>query len=152
MANWVQGDRGGLTISTDVAGAQSINVGFLPVEGAWNASSVDFHIFTAGRGYRVKGIHAAITVAGTDGSAVTVAVRKVPSGTALTSGVLLHSGTVNLKGTAGTYQGTAGTSPALVLTTTDADLNIAATDSLALDFTGVLTSAVGVITIEMEAR
>lgn len=152
MANWVQTDRGGLTISTDVAGAQSINVGFIPVQGAWTASGVDTFIFTAGRGYRVKGIHAVITVAGTDAGAVTLGVRKVPSGTTLTSGVLLHSGTVNLKGTVNTYQGTAGTSPALTLTTTDADLNVAATDSIALDFTGVLTSAVGAVTIELEAR
>lgn len=106
------------------------------------ASSVDSAFFTATRSVRVEGITGFVTVAGTDGGAVTATIRKVPSGTALASGTALHSGTFNLKGTAVTTQ-------ALTLSTTATDLILAAGDSLAVDFTGTLTSATGVVTVAM---
>jgi hypothetical protein len=108
----------------------------------YNASSVDMVFFTAPRQMRVESITGFVTVAGTDASAVTAVVRKVPSGTAIASGTALHSGTFNLKGTAVTTQ-------ALTLSTTATDLLLAAGDSLAIDFTGVLTSATGAVTVGM---
>jgi hypothetical protein len=76
---------------------------------------------------------------GTDGGAVTAVIRKVPSGTAIGSGTVLHSGSINLKGTADTLQ-------TLALSSNPDDLVLAVGDSLALDVTGVLTSATGVAT------
>ena len=67
-------------------------------------------------------------------------IRKVTSGTAITAGQLLHTGTYNLKGTANTVQ-------SLTLSSTDADLLLAAGDSIAIDFTGTLTDATGVVSV-----
>lgn len=115
---------------------------FVNATGVYNASSVDFVFFVAPRAMRVDSITGRVTVAGTDGSAVTAEVRKVPSGTAITSGTVLHSSTFNLKGTANTNQ-------ALTVSTTAATVLLAAGDSLAIDFTGTLTSATGAITVGM---
>lgn len=106
----------------------------------YNASSVDAVMFVATRAMRVEAITGRVTVAGTDASAVTAVVRKVPSGTAIASGTALHSSTFNLKGTADTNQ-------SLTLSTTASDLLLAAGDCIAVDFTGTLTSATGAITV-----
>lgn len=74
-------------------------------------------------------------VAGTDGSAVTVAVKKVASGTAIGSGTAVHSGTGDLKGTINTDQALTLTSAAVV----------AAGSEVGLDVTGTLTSAIGTV-------
>ena len=115
---------------------------FMAATGVYNASSVDAVFYVAQRQVRVEGITGRVTVAGTDGGAVTAVIRKVPSGTAITAGTALHSGTFNLKGTADTNQ-------ALTLSTTASDLLLAAGDSLAIDFTGTLTSATGAVTVGM---
>lgn len=80
------------------------------------------------------------TVAGTDAGAVTAAVNKAASGTAITSGTAVHSSTANLKGTANTNQ-------SLTPSTTAGATSLAAGDCLGVDFTGVLTSATGTITV-----
>jgi hypothetical protein len=108
----------------------------------YNASSVDKSFFIANRSLIVKAIYLRPDTAGTDASAVTAVVRKVPSGTAITSGTALHSGSFNLKGTVNTNQ-------TVTLSTTPSDLAMAAGDALALDFTGVLTSAAGVATVAL---
>lgn len=106
----------------------------------YNASSVDQTIFVANRACRVVAIRGVPDVAGTDGGAVTATIRKVPSGTAITAGNALHSGTYNLKGAADTVQ-------SLTLTSTVADLILAAGDKVCVDFSGTLTSAVGCISV-----
>lgn len=84
--------------------------------------------------------------AGSDGSAVTLNVQKVPSGTAKGSGTNLLSAGISLKGTADTNA--TGT-----LSTTVADLRLAAGDSLALVPTGTLTAVDGVtVTVELKQR
>lgn len=103
------------------------------------AASVSKRFFTATRPCRVKSIHGTNTVIGTGGAATAV-IRKVPSGTAMASGTLLHTGTYNLVGTAETEQ-------VLTLSTTPSDLLMAKGDSLAIIFTGTLTSATGVLTV-----
>jgi hypothetical protein len=129
----------------DMSGGDTAAVGFIPVSIVYNAASVDQTGFVAPRAYRVRAIVGRVTAAGTDGGAVTLQVRKAASGTAVASGTLLHSGTFNLKGTANTNQ-------TLALSTTSADLDIAAGDMIGLDFTGVLTSATGVVTISLTPR
>lgn len=109
---------------------------------AWNPNSVDTVFFVAPRAMIVQSIMPRVEVAGTDVGAVTAVIRKVASGTALTSGTALHSGSINLKGTAATNQ-------SLTLSTTATTLALAAGDALAIDFTGTLTSAVGAVTVGM---
>jgi hypothetical protein len=111
----------------------------------WVAASVDKRFYTAPRAMGVRAINATVTVAGTDGGAVTAVIRKVPSGTAIGSGTALHSGTLNLKGSADTRQ-------SLTLSTNPDDLVLAEGDSLAIDFTGVLTSATGNVSVGMNPR
>lgn len=109
----------------------------------WIATSVDKVFWVAPRPCKVKFIRARVTVAGTDGSAVTAVVGKVASGTAIGSGTALHTGSINLKGTADTNQ-------SLTLSTTPATLELATGDALYIDFTGTLTSATGVVTVGLQ--
>lgn len=113
--------------------------------GEYNASSVNKTFFIATAPMKVTAIIPRVTVAGTDGSAVTAVVRKVPSGTAITGGTALHSGSFDLKGTANTNQ-------SLTLSTTAADLLLATGDAIAIHFTGTLTSATGVIAVFLRAQ
>lgn len=115
---------------------------FIFAHSKYVATSIDETFFTAVRALRVVSLLMRPTVAGTDGSAVTAVIRKVPSGTAIGSGTALMSNTFDLKGTANTNQ--SGT-----LSTTAGVLDLAAGDSLAVDFTGTLTSATGVFTVGM---
>lgn len=127
--------------SMGIEGAVLGDGGFLPITLTYTASVVDCTIFTADRSYVVKAIRGRVDVAGT-GGACTAQIRKVPSGTALTSGTVLHSGTFNLVGTAATQQ-------ALTLSTTSTDLLMAAGDSICFDLTGTPTSAVGAISVTL---
>lgn len=84
-------------------------------------------------------------VAGSDGSPVTLMVKKVPSGTAAGSGTDCLASGINLKGTADTNA--AGT-----LHATPANYTFAAGDSLAIVPTGTLTALSHVsVTIEFAA-
>jgi len=116
--------------------------GFVVVNIEYNASSIDKTSFVATRAYRVKGIAGSPTVAGSHGSDVTAVIKKASGTTAIASGVALHSGTYNLKGTANTVQNLT------VATASDADL-IAAGDRIGIDFTGDLTAAVGTVTVTL---
>lgn len=138
MPNIVQGSDG----SFDIVGQNGESLGFVNVNVTYNASSVDQVNFVATRAYRVKAITGRPTVAGTDVGAVTAVIKKAASGTAITAGTALHSGTYNLKGTADTIQ-------SLTLSTTDSDLLIPAGTCIGIDFTGTLTSATGVVTLAL---
>jgi hypothetical protein len=137
----LQDDDSGFGLSGVSAGLGE----FVNASSEWAAASVDKRFFTATREYIVTAISATVTVAGTDAGAVTLTVRKVPSGTVITSGTALHTGTVNLKGTADTKQD-------LTLSATPSDLLLAAGDSLACDFAGTLTAATGVLTVGLRVR
>lgn len=116
-------------------------VGWITATINYAVPTVDSSFFVADRAYVVKGIRGVNDVIGT-GGACTAIIRKVPSGTALTSGTALHSSTYNLVGTAATNQ-------TLVLSTTGSDLLLAAGDRIAADWTGTATSAVGCITVTL---
>ncbi|WP_017521949.1 hypothetical protein ACQCLI_18120 [Pseudomonas nitroreducens] len=130
-----QGADGALGIEGSAGG----DGGFVPVTLNYLATTTDCTIFTADRPYTVKAIRGRVDVAGT-GGACTAVIRKVPSGTALTSGTALHTGSYNLVGTANAQQ-------TLTLSTTASDLLLAAGDSIAYDLTGTATSAVGNISV-----
>lgn len=127
--------------SMGIEGPSGGDGGFLPITINYTASIVDCTMFTADRAYVVKAIRGRVDVAGT-GGACTAQIRKVPSGTALTSGTVLHTGTFNLVGTAATQQ-------ALTLSTTPSDLLMAAGDSICFDLTGTATSAVGAVSVTL---
>lgn len=107
------------------------------------ATSVDSYIYTATREVTVKSITAIPSVAGTDGGAVTATIRRCQSTENPTQGDdLIGTTKINLKGTVNTLQ-------TLTLTSTTANLTLAAGDRLSVDFTGTLTAAVCLIQVEL---
>lgn len=128
--------------SMGVQGSDADNGGFVNVNIEYNASSIDMVAFVATRKYVVQGISGRPTIAGTNGSAVTAQVKKMTGVVAITAGTSLMSSTFDLKGTADTVQ-------SLALSATPADLEIPAGTAIGIDFTGTLTSAVGVVTVTL---
>lgn len=141
MINLKQADDGSMGLEGKDLGAG----GFIPAQVWWVPTSVDTPFFVATRACKVVAITAIPEVAGTDGGAVTAVIKKAPSATAIGSGTALHSGTINLKGTAATNQ-------SLTLSTTATDLLLDAGDRIGIDFTGTLTSAVGAVTVTLVPR
>jgi hypothetical protein len=111
---------------------------FLKVNIPWSATSANSLAFVAPRSLVIQAITARVETAGTDAGAVTAVVNKAASGTALTAGTALHSGTINLKGTAATNQSLTLASGAVALN---------AGDAIGIVYTGTMTAAVGVVTI-----
>lgn len=131
-------------------GSDTIKVALLPrskqkhtVSYTFGATAVDANFFIAPRALRVISAAFVPTVAGTDASAVTADIKKCTGTTAPASGTSVLSATFNLKGTANTVQ-------TATLTSTAADLLLAAGNRLAIDNTGTLTSVVGTVTVELE--
>ena len=89
----------------------------------------------------VKAITGVVDTAATN--AVTAALWKAPSATALASGVALHSGTYNLQGTANTNQ-------ALTLSTVSGALDVAAGSRIGFVISAAPGAAgIGVITVTL---
>jgi len=82
-------------------------------------------------------------VAGTNGSAVSLSFYKAPSGTAVGSGTLLHTGSYNMKGTIDTNQ-------TLELATNSDSITLAAGDCIGYVLTGTATAAIGTVTVTVE--
>lgn len=97
-------------------------------------------IFVAPRRLIVKSINVRLDVAGTDAGAVTATIVRAASATAISAGTALHTGTANIKGTANANQ-------ALTLAASAATLDIPAGTAIGVNFTGVMTSAQGAVTI-----
>lgn len=104
--------------------------------------AVDSVFYIAQRPYRVNAIRAVPVIAGTDVGAVTAQIRKLTGTQAPSAGVLLHTGTFDLKGTINTVV-------SLTLTATAADLELAAGDRIAFDLTGLSTAAVGYVAVDL---
>ena len=138
MPHIVQNDDG----SQGIRGSDNDKGGMVVVNIEYVAASVDKVAFVATRAYVVHGIICRPTIAGTDAGAATAVIKKAASVVAITAGVALHSSTANLKGTADTNQ-------VLTLSTTATDIAIATGTCIGIDFTGVLTSATGVVTITL---
>ena len=125
----------GLEGSTDLGNGQ-----FLTAISAWSATSANSVMFVAPRAMIVQSITARVETAGTDAGAVSAVVNKAPSGTAITAGTALHTGSINLKGTAATNQ-------PLAVATLSSTVRLAAGDAIGIVFTGVLTAAVGAVMV-----
>lgn len=108
----------------------------------WTPASLDTSFFTAERDYLIRSCTARVDVAGTDAGAVTAVIKMSPSGTAISGGTAIHSGSIDLKGAAATNQ-------AMTISTTDAGLKLLSGYSLGIDFSGVLTAAVGSVTVHI---
>jgi hypothetical protein len=134
MPNIIQSGDG----SQDWEGSDHTNAGYVVVNIEYNASSIDKTVFVAPRAYVVKSVSGRPTVIGSDGGAVTAAIKKAADATAIASGTAVHASTINLKGTANTTQS---------MVVTAADALIPAGTCLGVDFTGTMTAAVGVITV-----
>jgi hypothetical protein len=107
------------------------------------AASVDKHVFSATRPTKVVAVTKNQTAVGTDGSAVTLDIKKCTSGTAPASGTSVLASTLDLKSTVNVpVNGT--------LSATDGNRILQAGETLALDFTGTLTAVVGEVTIVLQ--
>lgn len=106
-----------------------------------DAAPADGPFFVADRALVVQSIYVRITVAGSDAGAVTAAVKKANSTVSLTTGAQLHSGTINLKGTADVNQ---------ILSVTAGNAAIPDRWCIGLDVTGVTTAARGVISMILQ--
>lgn len=118
----------------------------------FDSGSVDTWMFIADRAYTVDLIEEVHSVVGSDGSAVTLAVRKITDVSApgavagATVKELLSGTTIDLKATADTIL-----TPAL--TATSADLDLADGDKIGLNFGGTLTALAGgllVVTLKLK--
>lgn len=108
---------------------------FVPAGAA--AGDYDGRLFQADRPYIVTFVREQHQALGTDGGAVTLMVKKVPSATAKSAGTDILAAGINLKAANDTIQ-----SPALHAT--PANYTLAAGDSLGLVTTGTLTAVDGV--------
>lgn len=117
---------------------------FIPVVYEFNLSAdVDKTICTLSRAMRVRAISGRPDVL--NGVALTATVRKVPSGTAVSAGTALHSGTFDANSGVNTVQN-------LTLSTTNGVLDLAIGDSIGVDLSAANTAAEGSITVWMTPR
>lgn len=108
-----------------------------------NADCIDGTFFIANRKCQVIGVSEVHTTAGTNGSAVTLDIKKCTGTQAPASGTTVLQSTLDMKGVAETVQ--AGT-----LVTNKSTLTLNAGDRLALDFTGTTTALAGVqVTVDV---
>lgn len=105
-----------------------------------NGDLVDQHFFLSNSDYTVSRIDEVHSTLGTNGSAVTVDVKKCTGTQAAASGTTLLSAVFSLKTAINTVQNGA-------LTATAADLRLAPGNRLAVDFTGTLTAVAGVVVV-----
>ena len=138
MVEFKQFADGSFGLQGDSIGGQGE---FIPVTTAYSAASSTQSIFTASRNYIVKDISGRVDVSGT-GGACTISVFSAPSGTALSAGTLLHTGSFNVAGTVNTKQ-------SLTLSATASSLIIPAGSTIGFIVTGVATSAIGSLSLTL---
>jgi len=133
-----------MTVGTDrqLGGANATSMSKF-VQLNYIASLITQPFFVAPFPCIVTAIQGRPIVAGTDGSAVTLAFWKAPSGTALASGTQLHSGSYDMKGTIDVNQ-------TLTLVGNLDSLTLNAGDCIGYVLTGTATAAIGTITVTLE--
>lgn len=111
-----------------------------------NTNLADASFFIANRAYTVTAVRVNHGVAGSDAGTVTLDVKKATGTQAPASGTTVLSATHNLKATANTVVN-------LGLSATAGNLDLAAGDRLAVDYTGVLTGVDDVtVTVQLKAK
>lgn len=117
----------------------------VPDTTAATAANYTACFFIADRSYEVMECIERHETAGSDGGAVTVMLKKVPSGTAPASGTDMLTAGISLKGTANTNA--SGT-----VTSTIANKRLVRGDALSLVTTGTLTAVAGVtVSVRLKA-
>jgi hypothetical protein len=106
-------------------------------------NATDQWAFIADTDYELVGARMIPTVAGTDGSAVSADVKKASGTTAVASGTTMLASTFDLKATINTLQ-------TATLSATTANRRVTSGDRIGVDFTGVLTSATGMIQLNLK--
>lgn len=129
----LQNVDGSLGLRGDAA-PDSIDGAFIPVTFRYDPASLDQTIFYAHRRFIVKAGLLRIDSTGTDAAAVTAQLRTYTASTAVASGGALGAA-LDLKGAVGVTS----------ISTAGAVLN--AGTMIGCDFTGILTAAVGTITL-----
>lgn len=102
-------------------------------------TSVSSSFFVAPRAMRLRSIRVRMDTAGTDAGAVTAVINKAATGTAIGAGTITHAGTINVKGAAAANQA--------ITTLTTPAVDFAKGDAMAIVFTGVMTAAVGSVSV-----
>ena len=112
----------------------------------WNAVNLALStcFFNAMMPCQVIAIGWRVDVAGLNIGSVSAVVRKVASSQSVSSGIVLHTGVLDLKVSA-------GSSGLLTLSTTASDLLLATGDSLGFHLTGISTAAQGCVTVLLQA-
>ena len=106
-----------------------------------HASKVVYNVFTADQAYVVKSLRYVPDVAA--GTTLTATVSKaVGTDTPAAATTPLHSGTINLNGTAHTAQ-------TLTLTSTTADLSLASGNRIGIILSGAMSTGSGTLTIRL---
>jgi hypothetical protein len=154
----VAGKRIGIAVTTTAADGDSIKVLKLApgvdrvvVRHVIAAASVDDWLFVADRAYTVVSIKEVHSVAGNDGGAVTLDLRKVTAVAA--PGAAAGATVKELLATALDLKSTANTTVTGTLSATAADLSLAAGDKIGANFVGTLTTlAGGVVVIELKPK
>ena len=109
----------------------------IPITFQYDASSVDQQIFSTNAGYQITGARLIPRVVGGDAGAVNVQVRVCDDGEAPSAGDAALTGALDLKGTADTVQ----------VGALSANVAVASGKSIAVDFTGTMTAAIGTVTV-----
>lgn len=126
-----------------VAWQSPILVSFQAGPNAALLTAPDVSVFIADTDYELVKVQEVHETLGTDGSAVTLDIKKCTTTQASASGTTMLSSTFNLKSTINTVvtksKGTTG------LTATMANRRIAVGNRIALDFSGTMTSVTGVL-------
>jgi hypothetical protein len=129
-----------LKLGGNIVGGKSVSSGV--IDATYDG---DRFIFTADRAYQVTSVDFMQSVIEATSSTTTVMVKKVPSGTVIGSGSDVLAAALNLKTGV-----TANTKQSVALNATTGNLQLAAGDSLALDFTNALTEYIGSCTITLK--
>lgn len=116
----------------------------IPGASAATAANYTTPFFIAHREYIVVEVRERHETAGSDVGAVTVMLKKVPSGTAPASGTDLLTAGISLKATANTNQNSIGTGSTITLVTSNSTRRLVKGDALSLVTTGTLTAVAGV--------
>lgn len=116
----------------------------IPGASAATAANYTAPFFIAHRTYLVVEVRERHETAGSDAGAVTVMLKKVPSGTAPASGTDLLTAGISLKATANTNQNSIGTGATITLVTSNSTRRLVKGDALSLVTTGTLTAVAGV--------
>jgi hypothetical protein len=139
---WFNTATGVVLVCTDITNGAAVwrTINVIQVTVQWTPTAPPNQVaYVANRPCLVLAAKARVEVAGTDAGAVTGQLVKAPDTTAVSAGTNLTTATFNLKGAAANKQDlTLAAAPATQL---------AAGDAIGLKLTGVLTLAVGSVTL-----